>query len=99
TLQAQLSAANSTIASQNTEIATLTQQVSTLQSELNAKKNYVPAAWYDVFGGAGAAFLVLLAAAAGLIGVVLGRRARNKRRQQALETLNSSVAITYRRLK
>lgn len=98
-LQAQLSSDNSTIASQNSEINSLNQQISTLRSELAAKKNYVPAAWYDVFGGLGALLLVVLAAAAALVGALLGSRARARRRKtQALEAINRSVVL-YRRLK
>jgi subtilase family serine protease len=98
-LQTQLSADNATIAAQNSEISSLTQQVSTLQSELNAKKNYVPAAWYDVFGGAGALLLVLLAAVAGLIGALAGSRARAKRKEnRTIEAINRA-AVLFRRLK
>ena len=112
-LQSSLSTDNATIASQSAQISTLKAQIATLQSELNAKKDFVPPAWYDVFGGAGALLLVALGVVALLIGVVIGRHRKAEKSPGSPPMTNlfamaavppaqvkaSTVHITYRELR
>jgi len=82
-LQAQLATADSTIStdtaqlsSDTSQIASLAAEVQSLQNELNAKKNYVAPAWYDMFGTLGIALLVAFAAlVVGVVAYLGGRRA------------------------
>jgi subtilase family serine protease len=109
-LQSSLSADNTTIAAQSAQITSLKAQIATLQSELNAKKDFVPPAWYDVFGGAGALLLVVLGVVAGLVGVVIGRHRKTERSQKSPPMTNlfavvvpqtkaTTVHRTYRELR
>lgn len=84
-LQAKLASENSTIASQHTQISSLQSQVVTLQQQLDSKKGMVPAAWYDIFGGAGIVLLVLIGLLCALAGVIIGGRATVFRRKQKSE--------------
>jgi uncharacterized coiled-coil protein SlyX len=81
-LSAQLSLSNNTISTLKSQISTDTVQIANmtntinelntkvaqLQHTLDSKKGYVPPAWYDVFGGAGAVILAVLVIIGGFIG-------------------------------
>jgi subtilase family serine protease len=81
-LSAQLSLSNNTISTLKSQISTDTVQIANLtntinelntkvaqlQHTLDSKKSYVPPAWYDVFGGAGAVILAVLVIIGGFIG-------------------------------
>ncbi|MCL4480371.1 MAG: hypothetical protein M1113_02660 [Candidatus Thermoplasmatota archaeon] len=81
-LKAQLSADNSTIASQASTISSLQNEVNTLQKELNAKKDYVAPAWYDIFGGAGIGILALILVVSGLVGFFAARTRKESRKEK-----------------
>ncbi len=86
-LQAQLKTDSTTIASQTSQVASLQAQVTQLQQQLNSRKGMVPAAWYDIFGGAGISLLVFIAVISLLVGLIAGGSvAVSKKKRNAEES-------------
>ena len=111
-LQTQLSSDNTTISFETAQVASLKSQIASLQSELNAKKGFVAPAWYDIFGGAGAILIGIIAVVGGLAGAVIGRHRKTKKAEAPspanlfmvaavpeVRVQTHSVHKNYRRLK